>query len=92
MDIMDNMECYDIKRNLWSSLPATNKRHDMRPLVWIEDNNLLQIMSVSGNCIESIDIREGKKWDIKDQDVQGLFNTEFEGDINNATVSHLIGN
>ena len=88
----NRMEYYDINKNAWSELPQMNNGHDVNPLIWIDDGNLLHIMSVSGNCIEYIDLREAKKWEIKDKDVSKLFNTKFTDNDADATVSHLIGN
>ena len=89
----DEVEFLDLEKDVWTSLPNTNEQHDMYPLLWLEDNNnLLHIMSISSNCIEYIDLREGKKWSIKNDNLAEIFDTEFHGDIDNATVSHLIGN
>ena len=91
--VLKIMECYNLEKDIWTKLPDTNKGHDMYPLIWLEDyNNLLHIMSISSNCIEYIDLRESKKWIVKNDNVSKLFNTTFKGSIANATVSHLIGN
>ena len=52
--------------------------HDVKPLIWIEDNNLLHIASISGNCVENIDLREGQKWKIKIEDLFNLFGTKLD--------------
>ena len=49
------VEYYEIMKDEWMKLPDTKEGHDMNPLIWIEDYNILHIMSVSGNCIECID-------------------------------------
>ena len=89
---LKDMEYYNLEKDVWSSLPDTNKGHDMYPLIWLEDNNLLHIMSISSNCIECLDLREGKKWEIQNDNVAAMFNTEFKGDIDNAVLSRLVGN
>ncbi len=91
-DVVKYTECYDLQKDIWSQLPNTNKGHDMYPLIWLEDNNLLHIMSISSNCIECIDLREGKGWSIKNDNVSDMFNTKFKGDIDSATASRLVSN
>ena len=85
------VECYDVGKNVWNQLRNTNYGHDMNPLIWIENYNLLHIMSVSANCMEYIDLREVKEWIVKDKDVSKLFNTTFSDDDANVTANHLIG-
>ena len=80
-DPIDLVECFDIEKNVWKVLPATNNKHDCHSLIWIEDNNLLNIMSVSSNYIENIDLREGKKWKIvNDIDLAKYFHCIFGAD------------
>ena len=90
---LSSMEKYDIGKDKWMEIPNTNREHDMYPLIWLEDNNnLLHIMSISANCIECIDLREGQKWKIKNENVSEMFNTKFNYDFENATASHIVGN
>ena len=59
------MEYYDLEQDIWAKLPDANKEHDMYPLIWMQDNQLLHMMSISSNCIEFIDLREGNRWEVK---------------------------
>eukprot|EP01084_Bolivina_argentea_P014373 26836_1 len=84
------VECLDLEKNIWNSLPDTILRHDMNPLMWIEENNLLYIMSIAGNGIEYIDLRENDSWNVIDKDLSTLFRTSF--DTVDVNVSRLVGN
>ena len=86
------VECYDIEKNVWNELVKTNKGHDMNPLIWIEDNNLLFIASISANYVESIDLRENKKWIVQQNDLSNVFDTKFKTDMEDATACRLVGN
>ena len=91
---MNKVEWYDIDKNVWNNLPDTNKAHDMNPLIWIENNDLFHIMSISGNCVECIDLRDGKEWKLKIDDISKLFHTKFAATNNilDITASRLVGN
>eukprot|EP01084_Bolivina_argentea_P291591 501149_1 len=84
------VECYDIKKNVWNVLPKTGLEHDMNPMIWIEDNNLLHIMSVQSNGMEYIDLRESKKWITSVKNLEQLFNVKF--DYTSVTCSRIVGN
>eukprot|EP01083_Nonionella_stella_P310882 1106403_1 len=52
------VEYYDIRKNVWRLLPATNFNHEWNPLIWKEQNSsLLYIASITSNGMEYIDLR-----------------------------------
>eukprot|EP01084_Bolivina_argentea_P291594 501154_1 len=85
-----SVEYYDFKKNIWYNMPNTNLQHDMNPMIWIENNNLLHIMSVQSNGIEFIDLRESKKWETSVNDLEKIFKTEFV--LDTITCSRIVGN
>eukprot|EP01084_Bolivina_argentea_P168936 292871_1 len=40
-----SVEFYDIAKNEWFLLPETNKEHSLRPMLWTENVNLVNIAS-----------------------------------------------
>ena len=48
------VECYDMNKDKWEQLPDTNYGHDMNPLIWIEDNNLLHIASIGEIALKTL--------------------------------------
>eukprot|EP01084_Bolivina_argentea_P291592 501150_1 len=85
-----SVEWYNFDKNVWNLLPDTSLEHDMNPMIWIEDNNLLHIMSVKSNGVEWVDLREGKEWNVKVEDLKKLFNTKFNSAY--ITRSRIVGN
>ena len=67
-------------------------KHDMNAMIWMEDTHLLNIMSVQSNGIETIDLRENKKWVIKESKLEDLFNTEFDFRSTEVGNSRVVGN
>merc|ERR1711920_1111265 len=79
-EISKSVECYNFEKNKWNELPSSNLKHDMNPMIWTQDNNLLYIASVESKRIEYIDLRELKKWEYGTINLEGLFNTKFDYD------------
>ena len=88
---LKTVEFYDIEKDLWSKLPDTNNAHDMNPLFWIEDHNVLHVVSVYSNSIECMDLREAKEWRVKVAELSALFGTSRFRETA-ATSSRLVGN
>ena len=60
--IMTNkeFEYFDIIKNKWIRLPQCNGNHHRWPIMWIENVNIINIMSPYGQKIEKFDIRQNK--------------------------------
>ena len=49
-------------------------------------------MSICANCIENMDLREGKKWSAKQKEINELFEASFTVSDNDITSTRLVGN
>ena len=59
----------------------------MNPLTWIEDDNSLNIMSIYGNCIEYIDIRQQRKCAVKEENIDQMFDATFSNHEDDVTCA-----
>ena len=54
------MEHLNLEKDKWIELPDTNMEHKIKPVIWIDDVNMLYVSSSASNWIECIDLRENK--------------------------------
>eukprot|EP01084_Bolivina_argentea_P229051 386683_1 len=86
------VEFYDVYKNKWfQNLPDTLYKHPWNPNVWIEHNNILNIVSVNGEYIEWIDLRINDKFRHKliNGKISNMFQTNSKlTDDPNTTLLH----
>ena len=69
---MKKFECYDINKNIWTLLSDTIGYHCADPLIWMDNPNIINIISSFCKIWEQMDLRENK-WKIK----TGFFDNPF---------------
>jgi len=77
------IEFYDVNKNQWyfdrDNIPLTNEKHNVYPIIWLQEGHRLYIASVKANGVEMIDLRqENRKWSVVYDSLDPLFGTHIE--------------
>eukprot|EP01084_Bolivina_argentea_P166427 288921_1 len=88
---LKQFEYWVASKNEWFILPNSNKCHEVWPIIWSSNVNVINVASVKCKVFERLDLRENK-WHVYVGNDSTSFNDFFGASIKASSYSRLIIN